>query len=292
MSTDKLYDDDYDGKGESLSGPKKRIWAKQDKDEKVYRIIPPLKAWASFFKDGKPGAFFHTHKHSYNPPENEKGYVVYVCPKHADGRNCEDCNEGFELRKTGDEADKELAKQIGAKHVVYVNVIDRDGDPEEALVLELSAPIGVKYAKGFSKFEKLVKVMDGYGKIPAMNVIHPQTGHDIVIMRSGKGQFNTTYEVQGDPAVSPLAVDDEMMMRIIKNQHDLRELVKAPSDEEIAALKERAINFGRGESTGSRRRSATSGAGIDPDDDGGESGIQKQIDDAAGGGSDDDDLAF
>lgn len=280
-----LYDEDYTGSGEKLVPDRKKVFLKQKDGENIYRIIPPLKAWADFpaFK-GKPSAFFHAQKHAYSHPENDKGFVVYICPKWASGgaRHCEDCDESFELRKTGDEADEQVAKSMSAKHVVLCNVVDRDGDDDQAMVLELSAPITEKYAKGKTKFEMLQKIMDN--KRNPMNVIHPVTGHDIILEKSGKGQFGTSYSMEADPKPSRLHENDEVMMKLIAEQHDLREFVKAPSDEVIASMKERARTFGQ---NAKRRKNERD----QDDDDGEESGIQKQVDEIAGD-DDGEDLAF
>lgn len=279
--SEKAYDDDYTADGESLTGRSgKRQFIKFKDGETVVRILPPLRAWAEFF-GGKASPFFHLHKHTYSHPENEKGFVSYVCPRKASGgaRDCEDCALSFELRNTGDEADKEMARAIGAKHVVYVNVIDRSDEAAGPKVMELSAPISEKYAKGRTKFEMLMEVMKS--KRNAKNLIHPLDGFDLIITRSGKGQFNTSYKFEGDSRSSKLSTDEAQMEKWINEQHDLREMILAPSDEDIAKLEERALNFG------TQRRSTSRGGTRDE----GGSGVQDQIDEAAGN-DDVEDLEF
>lgn len=270
--SEKLYDDDYNADGESVTGQAgKRQFIKFKDGETVVRILPPLKAWAEHF-GGKPSPFFHLHKHAYSHPDNEKGFVSYVCPKKASGgaRQCDDCDESFSLRQTGDDADKEMARLLGAKHVVYVNVIDRNDEGAGPKVMELSAPISEKFAKGRSKFEMLMEVMKS--KRNPKNLIHPLDGFDLIITRSGKGQFGTSYKFEGDSRPTPLSADEAQMEKWISEQHDLREMIQAPSDEQIAALKERALNFG------AQRRSTSRGGTRDE----GGSGVQDQIEDAAG----------
>jgi hypothetical protein len=101
-----------------------------------------------------------------------------------------------------DEESKELYNEWKAKKSVLLNVVDRSGNADEAVPLELTGTT-------FGKVMDLVGVYDDAGR----DLTDPLTGVDIIITKTGKG-LNTKYEVMVDPAPSK-PVSPEVLSRTV-----------------------------------------------------------------------------
>ena len=201
----------------------------------VVRILPPRMDSDMFYEE--VWVHFGVGKNA----QNKNGTMV-VCPKTKDENEpCPVCELADELRKLSkkreDSYDKQ-ARSVRRKKRVYYNAISRDEDlsvyekneegkwintetgEEESPVKVLGTGIGI-----FKDILSLI-VDPEYG-----DITDPEEGLDLIITKTGSGQFNTKYDVKTVRKESPIGFDkwEECL-------HDLSQLAKPRSYDEILAL--------------------------------------------------------
>lgn len=204
----------------------------------VVRVLPPSDNMDSFAEEA------WVHYGVGKSDTNKKGTMV-VCPKtHGDDKPCPVCEASAELKKLSkkkDDAYDKQAKSFYRKKRVYYNAINRADDLS---VYEKREEDGkqVWYNTKTDEKESPVKVLGTgigvYKDILSLicdpeygDVTDPDEGLDLIITKTGSGQFNTKYDVKTVRKESPIGFDDwEDAM------NDLKPLLKAKTYDEILAI--------------------------------------------------------
>lgn len=141
-----------------------------------WRILPGWRA------DKSDATFFHDFGAHYVKDATKAVKAVYVCTEKTFGRPCDICSTvANAMAHSHDDVTTNLLKEAGASARVLLNALQVDGaTPNVPQILEL-AP---------TAFNQIITIMQEWGDILDLN-----TGHDIVIERSGKG-IGTKYVVQ------------------------------------------------------------------------------------------------
>lgn len=170
-------------------------WDKLKDGANIRRILWPKGDSESFFMD----AYYH-----YRMGQNADKTVL--CPKTFDhNAECPICAIAERLRKIGTDEAKQMARNYSPKRRVFMNVIDRDSDPEgtNPKVLGVGPMI-------------LKQVLDTMMDVDYGDITDYATGRDITIKRKGKG-LDTEYSVLPRANVTPAStakteeqLEDEM----------------------------------------------------------------------------------
>jgi hypothetical protein len=201
----------------------------------VIRILPPREGADMFFEE------VWVHYGVGKNAQNKNGTMV-VCPKtHDENAPCPVCELADELKKLSKKRDDSYDKQsrsIRRKKRVYYNAISRDEDlsvyekNEEGKWIntetgEEESPVKV-LGTGIGILKDIISLIvdPEYG-----DITDPEEGLDLIITKTGSGQFNTKYDVKTVRKESPIGFDawEECL-------HDLSQLAKAKSYDEILAI--------------------------------------------------------
>lgn len=146
-----------------------------------------------------------------------------ICARMEAKKPCAVCMKVEELRKSKNDLDQQMANSLFARRRVFANVIDRSEPDKGPKVL----------AFGKTVHEQLVALRSD--EEAGANYVHPLTGHDIVIERTGTGKTDTKYKVMlgKQKALGP---SDEVMQEWIDTQHDLNAYAKLPSLDDVRKL--------------------------------------------------------
>lgn len=138
--------------------------------ESNIRFLPPVEKGGSPFEE----AYWHVIQVGGT-------WKKLYCNKHNDGERCPLCEIEEELKSTGDESDKKLAKDFKASKFYVVRVIDRNKEED-----------GVKFwrfrhnYKGEGPLDKLIPIFTKKGDIS-----DPREGRDITLMLGRDDKKNT-----------------------------------------------------------------------------------------------------
>ena len=161
--------------------------------ESTIRIMPPKSGVHPVNKEGDT-PFDEGHWHSIKV--GGKWRKIY-CRKHNDGEHCPLCEMSDELfkswKETGNDTDKDLAKQYSARKFYLTRIINRDKEED-----------GVKFwrfphnYKGEGILDKIIPIFTKKG-----DVTDPREGRDINIImgRDNKGYTKVTSIMSEDPDV-------------------------------------------------------------------------------------------
>lgn len=204
----------------------------------VIRVLPPADNMDSFAEE------VWVHYGVGKTEENKKGTMV-VCPKtHGEDKPCPVCELSSQLKqlsKKKDDAQDKQARSYYRKKRVYYNAINR---AEDLSIFEKREEDGkeVWYNTESGEKESPVKVLGtgiGVYKDIISLIIDPEYGDvtdaeeglDLIITKTGSGQFNTKYDVKTVRKESGIGFDDwESAM------NDLKPLAKAKTYDEICAI--------------------------------------------------------
>jgi len=206
----------------------------------VVRILPPSDNMESFGEE----VWVH---YSVGKSSSNKNGTMVVCPKTKDENAkcpvCEASKELWNLSKKKDDDYQKQAKQLNRKKRVYYNAIDRAVDlslfelreEDDKKVWyntetnEKESPIKI-LGTGVGVYKDLIKLIvdPEYG-----DVTDPKEGLDIIITKSGSGQFNTEYDVKTVRKESAIGMDDWE-----EHLNDLEPLTKAKTYDEILTIME------------------------------------------------------
>jgi len=154
----------------------------------VLRILPP---WEPTRKSPFHKVWVHYIR---NPAQPTKGGRPALCPSKMRNSRCIVCEKVSQLRRSGNDLDKEVAGELSASRQIYANVVDL-ANPDK----------GVQVAKfGITIYNELLGYMDPRDPSSLGDLTHPQTGYNLVIERTGKGKNDTRYSVRPSKAPSPL----------------------------------------------------------------------------------------
>ncbi len=181
--------------------------------DNIVRFLPP--------RLGKSTPFAATFNHYMELPDGRK--VSFNCPRMMAKRPCMVCAKGEQLRTSRSMTDQKAGKRLFPRIRVYANVIDRNN---EALGVQILA-----FGKGV--MESLTAIRQNPRK--GGNFTNPETGRDIIITRTGTGQFDTEYTVNPDVSASPLHADPGQADEWLEFAYDLDPFMTVLSDDEIRA---------------------------------------------------------
>ncbi len=204
----------------------------------VIRVLPPRDDMDSFAVE------VWVHYGVGKTETNKKGTMV-VCPKtHGEDKPCPVCDASSELKKLSKKKDDpydKQAKNLYRKKRVYYNAIDRADDltkyeqrEEDGKQVwyntetnEKDSPVKV-LGTGIGVYKDILKLIidPEYG-----DVTDADEGLDLIITKSGSGQFNTEYDVKTVRKESAIGFDlwEESL-------NDLKPLMKARTYDELVAL--------------------------------------------------------
>lgn len=224
-------------------------WLKKPEGDTTFRFLPPPPG------EGLP--WLVVYEHSIKPP-GASFPVRFPCPKLMSRKPCSYCAESARLMKTGKKADRDLGFSFAAKRQCYSDVIDRANEDHGPFI----------FSFGKKTHEPLQGIYDNPRK--GGNIAHPFTGRDVILNRTGLGQFDTTYSISVALEPSPLALDEETLRRWLGMRHDFSNFALPMSDEEnkrkVEEAADRAANSGgytrgggaaRGSQGGGQGRSRT-----------------------------------
>lgn len=201
----------------------------------VIRVLPPAPGKDMFAEE------VFVHYGVGKSAENKNGTMV-VCPKtHGEDKPCPICELSQELRslsKRKDDSYDKQAKSLYRRKRVYYNAIDRSGD----LSVYEKNEEGKWINKETGEEESPVKVMGTgigiYKDILGLivdpeygDITDPEEGLDLIITKTGSGQFGTKYDVKTVRKESPIGFDywEECL-------HDLSQLTVAKSYDDLLTL--------------------------------------------------------
>ena len=188
-----------DTKGEGSSASFLKLKAGRN----VVRVVP---------RDTPEETFFSYRQHYLKT--NDKA-LSFKCP----GMNvCPACQFANKLRRSGNPADFEAAKEFFAKDRILINVIDRS-EPEKGVQV-----LGI----GKGLYKELLELQTDPDT--GVNFIHPVRGYDVIITREGVGKFDTKYKAKVMPKPSSIGE-----MEWLDQTHDLTKFAKEVPLEEINA---------------------------------------------------------
>lgn len=160
-----------------------------------------------------------TFQHYISLPGMAKA-VSFNCPQQMARRPCKACRKANDLRATGNPADFEMAKQLGASKRVYSNVIVRS-QPQRG-------PVIWAFGKGIHDDLVALGTTDGWGDYSQVT----DEGYDIVIHRTGTG-MSTRYKLTGSRDCTPLSDDVAQVRMWLEMLHDLDRFLFVPTDDQI-----------------------------------------------------------
>lgn len=206
----------------------------------VIRILPPAKDAESFYTEA------WVHYGVGKTKDNKKGTMV-VCPTTNDENAkcpvCELSKEFYALSSKKDDDMSKQAKSFFRKKRVYYNAISRDedlsvyekqGEGDDAKWMntktdEEESPVKV-FGSGVGIFKDIIGLIvdPEYG-----DVTDEEEGLDLIITKTGSGQFNTNYDVKTVRKESPVGFD-----KWEESLNDLSIFTKSKTYEEIAKIME------------------------------------------------------
>ena len=200
----------------------------------VIRILPPANP------DALLGTEVWVHYGVGKTEANKKGTMV-VCPKtHGEDKACPVCELSSEIKKLSKKKDDNYDKQAKScyrKKRVYYDALPREEDPttysqdEDGKWINAdgdeSKPVKV-LATGLGVYKDLLGIIcdPEYG-----DITDPEKGLDIIITKSGSGQFDTKYDVKTVRKESPIGFGkwEECL-------NDLTKLTEVKSYDDLLAL--------------------------------------------------------
>lgn len=194
-------------------------------DGKSYQLRflpPPLDAsWAKKTVGGKTkmSPFKIIHEHFVDIP-GQKRKIRFVCPRLTHGGPCPACQQADELYRTGNQIDKDKARDLRPTSRVYTNVIVRAEEDRGPVI----------YAFGNGVKEALSKIRKRFG-----DFTDPINGYDVFIDRENNNG-RITYQVDADRENSPLNEDEEIAEMWLESQFNLDQYARVPELEEITEM--------------------------------------------------------
>jgi len=182
----------------------------KDGDEKIIRVLPVVGLEEGLF-------YVEAIRHRINNGN-------HWCPQGMTGEACPVCELVDELKASGDEEDKKLAKDLSQKKKWLIWIIDReDGKPTPRLFFAPKAVINV--------------LTRDYMDDEYDDILDISEGRDYKVSRNGKG-LNTEYDASPRPKTSPMLpdADEEEMEAFLKGIKSWDEIIKVKSYEELQAL--------------------------------------------------------
>lgn len=163
----------------------------------IWRWLPPLKG-------KKPVPFTYVWVHYFNDPTNlDTLLMVGVCPSKQRGEPCRICPFVSALRKSGVEADKDVADRIRAKEAILANVVRIDDANPKPSVMDVPTDV----------HKLLMQTLRD--KAEGVDFTHPTKGYNVIVEREGE-KLKTKYTARLAPRQLPI-----QKMEWLKEMQDL-----------------------------------------------------------------------
>jgi len=180
------------------------------------------------FLSDDEGNFYHESGYHYVMQGKDK--VAVVCNQLNSNEDCYLCDVTKSLYKTKDKADKELAKNIGARPRVFFNILDRE-DGNKLKVLSAGNMIFKELLKYFAD--------EDWG-----DLTDTVSGHDVVINKNGEG-LDTEYTVMPKPKATKVGSEEYELFDLSTIAHPFTndeqdQVLEGVSTEEIFKRREAA----------------------------------------------------
>lgn len=165
-------------------------------------------------------------QHFIKDPVTGEIRAVVVCAAKTHGEPCAVCDQITRMKgealAVGNETQAEAIweSRSAQKHLVNAVRWEKGKDYGDGEVVQLALPV--------TAFEQLLSVVETYYMEGEDNIFNPNTGRDIIIVRSGTGR-NTSYTVMAAPAPSKLDA------AIVAKAVDLEEYVNQITEEKTRA---------------------------------------------------------
>jgi len=169
------------------------------------RILPP---W------NEEGVFYLETALHYGFKDAEGGRA-YPCLRKLGEAKCPTCQVVARFSEDNDPDIKKIVKQMKAKGVWFMNIIDRKSEIPEARIFGAGFKIASAVIGYFTDEE--------YG-----DLTDPEAGRDITIVREGTG-IGTTYEVRPGAHPKPIGVEGWETMLHNLNTEAIREIIDGPT---------------------------------------------------------------
>lgn len=152
----------------------------------IWRFLPPVKG-------KKPVPFIYAWVHFFNNPVNlDELLDVGICQSKQNSKPCELCSYISRLRRSGSEADREVADRLKAKEHVLANVVRLDEDKEQEVSV-MDVPKDVH--------DVLMQILRD--KTEGVDFTHPKNGYNVIIERKGE-KLQTKYTARLAPRQMPI----------------------------------------------------------------------------------------
>jgi len=177
-----------------------------------YRILPGWKA-----NLGDPRFYMDFGQHFV---KDALGAIkaVYICVDKTFGKPCQVCDTiAHGIMNTHDDATKKRLEEAKSSARVLLNVLEIDGPtPTVPQILEVAPSV-------FNGKKGVGGIIGLFAEWPTM--LDPNTGHDIIIEKTGSGKNDTTYSVQIAGSSKPVPAE------ALTKLHDLDKFVQVESEE-------------------------------------------------------------
>ncbi len=177
------------------------------------------------------------------------GTFGILCPRQNSGDNCPACELVDELKKSKDEKDVKLRKDIQAKQRAYCPLIDR---ADTAAV-----PTPKYWGFGFFVHRKLID----YAANPDWELFYdPRTGRDLEVTQSqAAGKKFADTDVVLKPNRTPLLKSEADIEKVLANIPPITEVFKPMSSAQIKAKVNEFLNLGADEAESASAESVRGG---------------------------------
>lgn len=211
-------------------GGKKTNYYKWKDGANHLRILPRLK--------GEDTPIHVVHRHWINNWGDSGKAFIFNCPKRANGGRCPACEKASQLfekaKQTGNEADKELAKQFLPSERGVARVIDRKDEAAGVQLIDLPKSV-------LDELMELRNNEDVYGE----DYTDIMDGSDLLITRKKQGG-KTSYTVSIPKSSQPrLHESDDQILQWLTDSPDVSFRTTVKTYEQIIddgkKLKERAL---------------------------------------------------
>lgn len=193
----------------------RRPFLKLDEGATSVRVAPP---WSPAAKIPFKKVWLHQLKDPSNLDSMAK-FKVACNLKNETSRSCLICKKVGELRRTGDQMDKDIAYAWSSVRKYYAQVVMKEKVEDGWLLWEMSRT-------AYNELLKIMRDPDSGG-----DFTNPVEGYDLIIDRTGKGKFDTRYSYRLSRKSSEFP-----KMELLNDMMNLDVMSKEVTDEQAQAF--------------------------------------------------------
>lgn len=205
-------------KAEKLAN--KSAWFRFKNGPNVLRIFPST-------DPQHPAPFWIRFRHWIDLPNGES--VRFNCPRGMAGQKCVICEQSDLYKKS--DSTKTKGWKMSAQRKALCIAIDRTDPDKGPQIVDLP---------GKTVYDPLVAMRNN--PRAGGDYTDLRFGFDVIITKTGSGEQKTTYTVAADRNNSPLADTVEQMNEWVRSMPDLAPHLVVPTNEEIQAMFNKALN--------------------------------------------------